>query len=207
MLRAQQGKPYYVPPKKELLAYSDPFYCEPTDAAQELKAFLEQRIRLSPVPASEVFDELLYGVRCLCADLPMVQARLRDMGVVFAHQRDAGAFVKLYEAFHNSTRMQYNRGYTPDELFAMLPPEDRIPRSFSLGPNIRKALADGTMAPDALRRSILEADLPSEEMRMDLLKEVSDAASKGAVQKKVKIGRNDLCPCGSGKKYKKCCGR
>ena len=22
-----------------------------------------------------------------------------------------------------------------------------------------------------------------------------------------KIGRNELCPCGSGKKYKKCCGR
>ncbi|MDE2060711.1 MAG: SEC-C domain-containing protein, partial [candidate division NC10 bacterium] len=21
-----------------------------------------------------------------------------------------------------------------------------------------------------------------------------------------KIGRNDLCPCGSGRKYKKCCG-
>ena len=21
-----------------------------------------------------------------------------------------------------------------------------------------------------------------------------------------KVGRNDLCPCGSGKKYKKCCG-
>ena len=25
--------------------------------------------------------------------------------------------------------------------------------------------------------------------------------------KTVKVGRNDLCPCGSGKKYKKCCGR
>jgi len=23
----------------------------------------------------------------------------------------------------------------------------------------------------------------------------------------VKIGRNELCPCGSGKKYKKCCGK
>lgn len=22
-----------------------------------------------------------------------------------------------------------------------------------------------------------------------------------------KVGRNDPCPCGSGKKYKKCCGR
>lgn len=27
------------------------------------------------------------------------------------------------------------------------------------------------------------------------------------VIKKQKIGRNDPCPCGSGKKYKKCCGR
>jgi preprotein translocase subunit SecA len=26
-------------------------------------------------------------------------------------------------------------------------------------------------------------------------------------QKGGKIGRNDPCPCGSGKKYKKCCGR
>ena len=27
------------------------------------------------------------------------------------------------------------------------------------------------------------------------------------VQKKEKVGRNDLCPCGSGKKYKSCCGK
>ena len=26
-------------------------------------------------------------------------------------------------------------------------------------------------------------------------------------QKSSKIGRNDPCPCGSGKKYKKCCGK
>ncbi len=30
---------------------------------------------------------------------------------------------------------------------------------------------------------------------------------KQPVQKKEKVGRNDPCPCGSGKKYKKCCGR
>jgi len=29
---------------------------------------------------------------------------------------------------------------------------------------------------------------------------------KGVIGKK-KIGRNDPCPCGSGKKYKKCCGK
>ena len=32
------------------------------------------------------------------------------------------------------------------------------------------------------------------------------SAAKEPVRKK-KIGRNDPCPCGSGKKYKKCCGR
>lgn len=29
----------------------------------------------------------------------------------------------------------------------------------------------------------------------------------GTVVKGPKVGRNDPCPCGSGKKYKKCCGR
>ncbi len=27
------------------------------------------------------------------------------------------------------------------------------------------------------------------------------------IQKAPKVGRNDPCPCGSGKKFKKCCGR
>ena len=34
----------------------------------------------------------------------------------------------------------------------------------------------------------------------------TDTANK-TVRKGKKIGRNDPCPCGSGKKYKKCCGR
>jgi preprotein translocase subunit SecA len=33
------------------------------------------------------------------------------------------------------------------------------------------------------------------------------AREKRAVVKRDKVGRNDLCPCGSGKKYKKCCGK
>jgi preprotein translocase subunit SecA len=33
-----------------------------------------------------------------------------------------------------------------------------------------------------------------------------EEANKTTVRKGKKIGRNDPCPCGSGKKYKKCCG-
>ena len=35
-----------------------------------------------------------------------------------------------------------------------------------------------------------------------------DSATKGPVKRKsAKIGRNDPCPCGSGLKYKQCCGK
>ena len=44
----------------------------------------------------------------------------------------------------------------------------------------------------------------SEEEMKALYKEQRDS---GTVRKPKKIGRNDPCPCGSGKKYKKCCGR
>ena len=35
----------------------------------------------------------------------------------------------------------------------------------------------------------------------------SESAKQQPIRKKVEIGRNDPCPCGSGKKYKNCCGR
>ena len=46
--------------------------------------------------------------------------------------------------------------------------------------------------------------LLTEERRKELYKE---QRSSSTVVKPPKIGRNDPCPCGSGKKYKKCCGR
>jgi len=44
----------------------------------------------------------------------------------------------------------------------------------------------------------------TEEKRKEITKEYR--VSKTIVKER-KIGRNDPCPCGSGKKYKKCCGR
>lgn len=44
----------------------------------------------------------------------------------------------------------------------------------------------------------------SEEKRKELYKEQKKS---GTIVKGPKIGRNDPCPCGSGKKYKHCCGR
>lgn len=44
----------------------------------------------------------------------------------------------------------------------------------------------------------------TEEKRKELYKE---QRASGTIRKEPKIGRNEPCPCGSGKKYKKCCGK
>ena len=42
----------------------------------------------------------------------------------------------------------------------------------------------------------------------DMVKEATEAMARPKpVQKGPKVGRNDPCPCGSGKKYKQCCGK
>lgn len=40
-----------------------------------------------------------------------------------------------------------------------------------------------------------QEDLPAEEIKQPVLREGP------------KVGRNDPCPCGSGKKFKQCCGK
>ena len=47
-------------------------------------------------------------------------------------------------------------------------------------------------------------DIYTEEERKRLYKEQKESTT---IRKEKKIGRNDPCPCGSGKKYKKCCGK
>lgn len=47
-------------------------------------------------------------------------------------------------------------------------------------------------------------EILTEEKRKEIYKKQK---ASGTVVKGPKIGRNDPCPCGSGKKYKKCCGR
>lgn len=46
-------------------------------------------------------------------------------------------------------------------------------------------------------------NLLTEEKRKEIYR---DQKASGTVRKEKKVGRNDPCPCGSGKKYKKCCG-
>lgn len=59
-------------------------------------------------------------------------------------------------------------------------------------------------------RLVLRANVvqePRETPRNIIENKYSEESAKKQPVRSSKIGRNDLCPCGSGKKYKKCCGR
>ena len=54
---------------------------------------------------------------------------------------------------------------------------------------------------------IFRLQLPPQRRQPAVKKTEQTNNGDSAKQEQHKIGRNDLCPCGSGKKYKKCCGK
>ncbi len=200
-------KPYYVPDKKQLLEYCDPGYCEDTPEKLALREFLKERCGLSDEQEEVVFMYLLFDIRSVDAEFSDVFDDLEKIGIRLGSQQDVERFVNLYTAFHNSTRMPCNRGYTPQELARMKPLEERL-KSVSLGSNIRKLIQNGEIDVEDIRDQIRKMELPDEEIRANLLKQLAEIKPPFVQpEKEQKVGRNALCPCGSGKKYKKCCGK
>ena len=205
--RSQQEKPYYVPDKKHLLEYYNPFYCEDTPEKAALRRFMEERLDLNGDKLDDTFNDLLCSVRSVSGRVEGVLNHFDKIKICFRSDRDMNRFVELYTKFSNTTRMPCNCGYTPDEIMQMTPPEERF-KSLTLGPNIRKSIQTGEIDIEDLCRQILAMELPSEALRFDLLKQLADIKSSAPKSKKQKkVGRNDPCPCGSGKKYKRCCGK
>ena len=54
---------------------------------------------------------------------------------------------------------------------------------------------------------LIEARQRRQQQQLQYQAGAAQAEAPKPVRTGAKVGRNDLCPCGSGKKYKKCCGR
>ncbi len=93
---------------------------------------------------------------------------------------------RFYEAMPNPVL----RGWKPSEIANPPALPDDIPEKDEDIPNMRKTI-------DALFAQFDEREKAGEQLMQ---------SPSGAAPKK-KVGPNDPCPCGSGKKYKKCCGR
>lgn len=181
---SQSGKPLYVPEKNELLKYAGDMYFEHTPQAEALYDFFHNKMGMEPDKADDMVGECVLCITCAVfpRENPIddVISDLERMKIKFT-KLQTDEFLHLICDLANNTRHCCNRGYTPNEL------ADRM------GMGERKTMT-GISAADSEK-----AFSPSE---IGLVEITYNSTFTGS-----KVGRNDPCPCGSGKKYKKCCGR
>ena len=205
MTQHHQGKDCYVPKKTELLAYEQADHVEETAEAAALEELLQTRFHLEETAV--VMGEVAQLARRLPVHPAEAAERVKALGVSFQSEEDVAAFVKAYEAYCASARSQVLFGHNQAEC----PEEQKPVAAPAPQQKAESGLVNSAMDPNALFQAIWSMDLPSEELRMSMLTELAETVARNRHQaqlaKKPKVGRNDPCPCGSGKKYKKCCGR
>lgn len=225
LLEQRAGKPLYVP--DNLLDYCDEEYYEETPQTEAVRRFLEEHIREPEdfdVPDKEDFKRFLVE-QAMSIMVEVIKDASVQTGEALNQALDAceaccGSFSRqelqtlanLFMQMNNNTRMPINKGHKPNELYIG---DGGMPQRIEFGPGMRKALRDGDLDPDAFRSDVMvRTDWPlelresfSEEIDKALLKPGEEKWIGGTVIKGADIGPNDPCPCGSGRKYKKCCGR
>lgn len=78
--------------------------------------------------------------------------------------------------------------------------------SFDMFEQMINEIKDETVRHCLTVRIKREEQLKREQVATPLMASHGEEEVKKTVKKGTKVGRNDPCPCGSGKKYKKCCG-
>lgn len=202
MVDHQAGKPLKILPKQELLKYKDDMYIADTPYVRAMMNFLCTRLKLSAQRAEDIVSDFILILTC--DDRPFdALSEMLDRKKIMMTKSQLEDFIKLFTDLSKNTRLPQNRGFTPLELSANRG-DQKVIDSITFGPNITAALKSGEVDIEKYRKEILMSELP-EKVKMDMLRQLSQIEGKNTTQKKV--GRNDPCPCGSGKKYKKCCGK
>lgn len=179
MADAKCDKPYYVPPKDELLKYEDDFYEEKTPQYNAMAEFVHENIEHRSEYVDDLMSDILFIVTSDDSSPEAALRFLKKFNVkINLSERQYKEFVKLYIDLHNNTRNPYNNGFTPAEFLQRT--GDQIESNYLREPTFMNVLSNNIL--DGM-------GVPVQPIRSQ------------------KIGRNEPCPCGSGKKYKKCCGR
>lgn len=178
----QSRKPFYVPGKEEFLKYSDDFYYERTPQLEVLEDFLIEKAGIAKDKAVDIIDECAMCITAAAFPYEDITEAIENDIFIWRFpftnfQREE--FMRLACDAANNLRHPCNRGFTPNEL----------------------AERYGLLGGDTV------ASLYAENKEFTLSEVGYSIYIPRGVAVRGKVGRNDPCPCGSGKKYKKCCMR
>ncbi|MHC1787837.1 MAG: YecA family protein [Christensenellales bacterium] len=207
LLISRRGKPRYTPGKQAFLRYADPDYIEETPQVRALMEAL-RAMGLDRAKAEALADALHRKVAAECGMQEIVDT-LEEQGVVLSSGFDQKILRLIMDLFNN-TRLWRNFGYTPNELVRITGTGQ--PRGIRFGPGLVRLLQDDELSLSELEQSAGTSPLFNKEINASLLSEIArvkrlKAAEAGPAPAPIKADRNDPCPCGSGLKYKRCCGK
>lgn len=171
-------------------------------------------------------EQIVNGRDCLETDPMDVIHALFDLvneyDIVVDSDQDAERLANFAMEISNSSRLWINHGYTPNEMMAAYRAKGpgrglqnggsgdakQITTTWmpTIVPGSSRAAQMLSEGRDEIEEMGFTVDLDSNASEIPV---VSMPAGSGGpmVRSTKKIYPNDPCPCGSGKKYKKCCGR
>lgn len=201
MLWQGKDKDYYIPPEDEIAyLYEHKFY-KPSKYDFEMIRFMETicENHYDAIMAEQIIQRMIYNEE----SLQDIIDELENADVLFREEKDIREFITLFNDLWNNTRLLANKGHTPLEIASSLPIRtDKKPTIVPVRSEAAKLLAESK---EELEQKGVHIDLESTAQNMN----VFDVSKNGEISyvREKKVYPNDPCPCGSGKKFKKCCGK
>ncbi len=183
----QEGKTYYIPEAEEVENYVLYGYPAESTQYQSLLAFLMNEFSMEPWDGEELLAQM-FQMLSFGEPISAITKLMEKRRLVFSSEQAFSRFARLVTEANNHTRMFVHRGHTPEEILKEHRNQEKMKKT---GKAETEETAEG-------RKGLFLA--PVSHGPQTVQQEKRETAGK-------KIYPNDPCPCGSGKKYKKCCGR
>ena len=198
----QQGKDYYIPTAAEVEELFDKCALLSTPDYQEMKKYMTKNMHLTETEAEDILLDLW--------DMLSKDDDFHETMEWFMEQfetkskKQAIDLLNLLMPLSNNTRRLSNKGHTPSELSGR--------RKFDPG-NMPVITAGSSLAAEMLAEAAPEIrkmgfglDLESNAASIPVM-DLPNGLDGPVKMSQKKVYPNDPCPCGSGKKFKKCCGK
>lgn len=200
LLRQQMDKDFYIPSAQQIDEICRIGYEASSSAYKKLESFFTKKLKFSYEQA--VTWCLQVWANSYEGESPSkIINKMTEANIEF-EEKMINELLELLVTAHNNTRMKENRGYKPSEMVRKKS-VDKMPTIVPASSNAAAILKD---AAPQLQAMGVPVDLNG---NTDVIQTTMFPIGLNGepIRVEKKIYPNDPCPCGSGKKYKKCCGK
>lgn len=200
LLRQQMDKDFYIPSAQQIDEICRIGYEASSSTYKKLESFFTKKLKFSYEQA--VTWCLQVWANSYEGESPSkIINKMTEANIEF-EEKMINELLELLVAAHNNTRMKENRGYKPSEMVRKKS-VDKMPTIVPASSNAAAILKDAAPQLEAMG---VPVDLNG---NTDVIQTTMFPSGLNGepIRVEKKIYPNDPCPCGSGKKYKKCCGK